>query len=155
VVTPPDAGSVPIAASLRPVRVEDLAVFFAHQDDPVAHRMADFPARDHGAFMAHWTKILADPSVTCRTVLVDGDVAGNVMTFDFEGRREVGYWIGRAYWGRGIATHAVAALLDLDPTRPLYAGVAAHNAGSIRVLQKCGFVRYGKDDGHIILVRQG
>jgi RimJ/RimL family protein N-acetyltransferase len=51
----------------------------------------------------------------------------------------VGYWLGRSYWGRGIATRALALFLPLVPARPLYAHVASHNTGSMRVLVKCGF----------------
>ncbi len=56
-----------------------------------------------------------------------------------DGEREIGYWIERTLWGRGIASAALAAFLCLEQRRPLYAGVAPHNIGSIRILQKCGF----------------
>ena len=62
-----------------------------------------------------------------------------------EGKREIGYWIDRAFWGRGIATEALSAFLRLEQTRPLHAGVAKHNAASIRVLQKCGFTLLGPE----------
>jgi RimJ/RimL family protein N-acetyltransferase len=51
----------------------------------------------------------------------------------------VGYWVGREFWGRGIATRALAAFLDEVSERPIYAGVADTNLASIRVLEKCGF----------------
>jgi hypothetical protein len=54
--------------------------------------------------------------------------------------REVGYWLGREFWGQGIATQALALFLEEEPTRPLVAHVAKHNIGSRRVLEKCGFV---------------
>jgi RimJ/RimL family protein N-acetyltransferase len=130
----------------------DLLVFFHDQRDPLAHQMADFPARDHDAFMAHWASVMADPAVVCRTVLADGAVAGNVLSFVHEGRREVGYWVGRAFWGRGVASQALMAFVDVDRARPLHAGVVAHNAASIRVLEKCGFVRSGQVDSHVDLV---
>jgi hypothetical protein len=82
----------------------DLPIFFEHQRDPVANRMAAFPARKRDAFMEHWSKILSDPSVVVRTVLLDGAVAGNVQSFERDGAREVGYWIGRDHWGKGVAT---------------------------------------------------
>jgi RimJ/RimL family protein N-acetyltransferase len=128
------------SVTLREVAEDDLPAFFEHQRDTEANRMAGFPSRDHDAFMEHWTKVLGDPSVTARTVVVDGQVAGNIVSFLHDGRREIGYWIGRAFWGKGIATEALTAFLDLEPTRPLYAGVAGHNIASIRVLEKCGFV---------------
>ena len=52
----------------------------------------------------------------------------------------------RALWGRGIATEALTAFLRLEQTRPLHAGVATHNAASIRVLQKCGFTLLGPEE---------
>lgn len=108
--------------------------------------MAAFPARDASSHAAHWaTKILAEDTVVARTIVCDGEVAGNVVSWIHDGRREVGYWIGRAFWGRGIASAALAQLVDLLPDRPLHAYVAAHNRGSLRVLEKCGFVRTGTE----------
>jgi RimJ/RimL family protein N-acetyltransferase len=54
------------------------------------------------------------------------------------GAREVTYWIGRSYWGKGIAT-CLNAFLTVDPSRPLDARVAYDNVASRRVLEKCGF----------------
>ena len=124
---------------MRDVRETDLTVLFEHQNDPEASRMAAHPSREHDAFMIHWAKILADDSNTKRVILLDGEVAGSAVAFSVGGRRMVGYWIGREYWGRGLATAALAALLEGEPERPLYAYVAKHNRGSIRVLQKNGF----------------
>lgn len=147
----PPAGEV----GLRGVTEDDLPVFFEHQRDPEANRMAAFPPRDRDAFVVHWTTILRDASVVARTVLLDGEVAGNVVAFDYEGRREVGYWIGRTFWGKGVATGALRAFLDKVTERPLYAGVAEANVASIRVLEKCGFTiseaPAGDDDGHVLM----
>jgi len=149
--TPPRTGEV----RLRGVTEVDLPVFFEHQRDPEANRMAAFPPRDRNAFMAHWTTILRDASVVARTVLLDGEVAGNVVAFDYEGRREVGYWIGRAFWGKGVATGALRAFLAEVTERPIYAGVAEANVASIRVLEKCGFTiseaQAGDEDGRILM----
>ncbi|MFN8426694.1 MAG: GNAT family N-acetyltransferase [Anaerolineales bacterium] len=30
--------------------------------------------------------------------------AGSIGSWDMEGKREVGYWIGKEFWGKGIAT---------------------------------------------------
>ena len=51
----------------------------------------------------------------------------------------VGYWLGKAYWGRGIASSALALFLEDERHRPLLATVAEHNAGSRRALEKVGF----------------
>lgn len=127
---------------LRDVTEEDLPVFFEHQREPEAHRMAAFPPREHDAFMVHWrTKVLGDPTARKRTIVVDDCVAGNIGSWDADGRRFVGYWIGREYWSRGIGTAALSEFLCEETTRPLCACVAAQNIGSIRILQKCGFRR--------------
>ena len=124
---------------LRNVEANDLPLFFEHQRDPIAVAMVAFHSRDQAAFDEHWAKLLADDSLLKKTVLVAGEVAGNIGSWTADGKREIGYWLGRAFWGRGVATEALSAFLRLEQTRPLYAGVAKHNVASIRVLQKCGF----------------
>jgi RimJ/RimL family protein N-acetyltransferase len=130
---------------LRDVVETDLPVFFQHQLDPEANRMAAFVARDRDSFMAHWTKILRDDTKKARTVVVDGEVAGNVVSFEQEGQRLVGYWIGKRHWGKGVATRALSAFLGHDTARPLHARVATTNVASIRVLEKCGFAVSGRE----------
>jgi RimJ/RimL family protein N-acetyltransferase len=130
-----------MTVSLRPVVEADFAAFYEQQADPEAVRMAAFPAREREDHDAHWRKSLADPQAMARTIVVDGEVAGHVVSFlrDGAGDREVGYWLDRSVWGRGVATAALAAFLVEETRRPLIAGVATHNVGSIRVLEKCGF----------------
>jgi RimJ/RimL family protein N-acetyltransferase len=130
---------------LRDVIETDLPIFYEQQLDPEATRMADFPARDRETFMAHWTRIMADESVRLKAILFHGEVAGNIVCFDQLGEREVGYWLGKEYWGKGIATMALEQFLKEITTRPLYAHVAKHNIGSRRVLEKCGFIISGED----------
>jgi RimJ/RimL family protein N-acetyltransferase len=128
------------AVSLRAVRESDLPVLFEHQRDAEAARMAAFPSRDRDAFTAHWTRILADPSVVARTVLVGDEVAGNIGCWEDDGVPLVGYWIGRDHWGRGVATKALRAIVRELGRRPLFARVAEENVASRRVLEKSGFV---------------
>jgi RimJ/RimL family protein N-acetyltransferase len=129
---------------IRNVAEADIPIFFEHQRDPEATRMALFPARDEEAFTAHWQKILASDGVT-KTVLFEGEVAGNIVIFDRDGKRLVGYWIGREFWGKGLATRALAELLTEETERPLHAYVATSNLGSVRVLEKCGFTLVSRD----------
>ena len=125
---------------LREVEPHDLAIFYEQQLDPAATRMAAFPSRDRAAFDDHWaTNILGSPAAVIQTILLDGQVAGNIGSWPQDGARLVGYWIGREYWGKGVATRALAAFLNHVAERPLHAHVARHNIGSIRVLEKCGF----------------
>ena len=132
--------------ALRPVEAGDLDTFYEHQRDPEANRMAAFPARERAAFDAHWQRILADEAVLVRTIVWNGEIAGNVLSWPRPDERLVGYWIGRDYWGQGIATRALAAFLDELTTRPLHAHVATSNLGSIRVLEKCGFALAGSGE---------
>jgi RimJ/RimL family protein N-acetyltransferase len=135
-----------LPVSLRAVADDDLAIFYEHQRDPEGVAMAGVPSRDEEAFFAHWEKIRAEPTNYLRTIEVDGAVAGNVVSWQGEEGRLVGYWVGREHWGKGIATAALNAFLDEISERPLVAFVHAENAGSIRVLEKCGFVRVGTDE---------
>jgi RimJ/RimL family protein N-acetyltransferase len=128
-----------LEVSLRPVEPEDLPIFFAHQSDPVANEMAAFPARDHEAFHKHWAKIMRADESVIRTIIAGGRVAGNIGSWGPPNERGVGYWIGREYWGRGVATAALAAFLSIDTSRPMIAHVVVDNRASIRVLEKCGF----------------
>jgi len=133
------APEVSSGVALRHVSDHDLETFFEHQLDSDATRMAAFPARDREAHMAHWHKIMGDPTIATRTIVFDGRVAGNIVSWEEDAERQVGYWIGRSFWGKGVATAALSQFLSVVTTRPLYAYVARHNVGSIRVLEKCGF----------------
>jgi RimJ/RimL family protein N-acetyltransferase len=126
---------------LRRVEDRDIDVFFDHQADPAAAAIAAFPSRNREQFAAHWAKIRADDNVVLRAIEADGVLAGNIGSWQQDGQRLLGYWIGREQWGRGIATRALARYLGEEPARPLHAHVAVHNAGSIRVLEKAGFRR--------------
>ena len=137
---------------LREVTEDDLVIFFAQQQDPAANWMAAFTAKDPtdwAAFAAKWAKILDDRTGTAKTIVCGGRVAGNVLSFvaPWSGQREVSYWVGREYWGRGVATRALTAFIELLADRPLYARAAADNIASIRVLEKCGFIPIGRDRG--------
>ncbi|MDH6216098.1 GNAT family N-acetyltransferase [Streptomyces pseudovenezuelae] len=135
---------------LRPVHDSDLPVFYRQLNDPESLRMAAFtPAdpADRDAFDAHWKRIRASSAVQW-AVLADGDVVGSAAVYGEPGEREVTYWVDRAYWGQGIATAALRALLAETPERPLYARAAADNAGSRRVLEKCGFRVTARTSGY-------
>lgn len=108
--------------------------------------MAAFIPRDpsdRDAFFAHWRRMLADPTLITKAILWNGQVAGTVGSFLWDGKPQVTYWIGKELWGNGIATQALKELLLIVKDRPLYASAAKDNAASIRVLEKCGFARRG------------
>ena len=76
-------------------------------------------------------------------------VTGNIGSWIAEDRQLIGYWVGREFWGRGVATAALAVFVAEVKERPLHAFVAKHNVGSIRVLEKCQFVPSPEHDPSI------
>jgi RimJ/RimL family protein N-acetyltransferase len=140
----PRPNDTPGPVVLRDVAHEDLPVLFEYQLDPEAVAMAAVPSRGKVAFVSHWTKILADATILAKAVLVDGRVAGHVVCWGPPERRLVGYWIGREFWGRGVATEALRRFVGEVTERPLRAHVAVDNVASIRVLEKCGFAETGR-----------
>ena len=135
---------------LREVRDDDLDVFFEHWTDPESNRMAAFTAEnpnDREAFDARWARLRANDEITNRTIEADGVVVGVISSWTQDGDREITYWLGREHWGKGLATRALTEFLDIETARPLYGVAAADNAGSLRVLEKCGFARAGESKG--------
>jgi RimJ/RimL family protein N-acetyltransferase len=129
--------------SLREVRQSDIPALYEHQADPAAVEMSVWPARPREVHEARWLEGLAHPTLTGRTIVVDGKVGGHVVAFDWEGSRAIGYVLAREWWGRGVMTRALGLFLEEVRERPLRARVAATNAASIRVLEKNGFVITG------------
>ncbi len=134
---------------LRSVSAKDLPVFFEQQLDAEANAMAAFTVKDpsdRSSFDARWARILGNPQVRARTIVLGDQVVGHVMTYEEAGRPEVTYWLGRAFWGRGLATRALEEFLGkVQPQRPMYARTAKDNLASGRVLEKCGF-RHVRED---------
>ena len=144
------AATIPGDLHLRTIFNSDLDHFFRQQLDPDANWMAAFTGKnpaDRAAFDAHWRRIMADATILMRTVVQAERVAGYVLSYEEADRTEVSYWLGREFWGVGIATGGLAAFLQLQTERPLHARVAKDNAASLRVLQRCGFQICGEDSG--------
>jgi RimJ/RimL family protein N-acetyltransferase len=131
--------------ALRRVEDSDLDALFDQMREPESVWMAAFTAADPGdrsAFDAHMAMIRSSPENLLRAVTCDGQLVGSFVA---DGQTEITYWIDRAAWGKGIATQALALILELVPVRPLYARVASDNAGSMRVLRKSGFTIIGTE----------
>jgi [ribosomal protein S5]-alanine N-acetyltransferase len=140
---------------LRPYRTDD-APALRHQADDflVARWMTQrFPhpytLRDAEEWIAYSG---TNPRAKNYVIEVDGKLAGGIGFECFEVERDgvaiFGYWLGRSYWGRGVASEAASMLADnaltTEGLRRLEASVFEANAASIRVLEKCGFVREGR-----------
>ncbi|MFF4312005.1 GNAT family N-acetyltransferase [Streptomyces sp. NPDC001507] len=143
---------------LRPVQDDDLELFLAYEHDPEAARRSRFTPRPREAFLRHWReRVLGNPSGRVRTVVADGAVVGNIVAWWEGERRFTGYWLERAYWGRGIGSRALALFLREETVRPLFADPFAGNRASVRLLEKSGFVPYegaehAVDEGFVLLV---
>ncbi len=86
-----------------------------------------------------------------RAIVIDGKAAGSIGVFVkddvYEKSAELGYWLARDHWGRGVMTEAVRQLCReafrrFDVLR-IYAEPFADNQGSRRVLEKAGFTCEG------------
>lgn len=145
---------------LRPWRPSDRASLIHHvNDDAVARNLRRVPHPYTDADADSWLGVVATdpPPEGIWAIEVDGAAVGAIgleRGQDIEIYSvEVGYWLGRAYWGRGIATEALravtaAALAEADIAR-IYAPVFSWNPASMRVLEKAGYAR------ECVLVRSG
>ena len=133
---------------LKDTEKNDLEELFRFQTDEEANFLAAFTAEnplDKTAYLEKFTKILSDKKIINKTIFFSGKIAGSVAKFMFEGKPEITYWIGKDFWGKGIATQALKQLLEIEKTRPIYARVAFDNVGSKKVLERCGFEKIGTD----------
>lgn len=140
---------------LRHYRPADAPALRAIADDFMVARWMTraFP---HPYFESDAHSWIAHSLTTARgcnfAIEVAGAVAGGIGMEPFGGERSggaaFGYWLGRPYWGRGIATDAVGtfceAALAGGKLRRLEARVFAPNVASSRVLEKCGFRLEGR-----------
>ena len=125
---------------LRKVIEADLLILFEQQLDPEAVAMSAYPSKDKGEFMRHWEGILKNKAIVARTIIYKDKIAGHIICWKEKYEQQVGYWIGKPFCGRGIASAALAEFLQEVKIRPLYAHVANHNPASKRVLEKYGFI---------------
>ena len=139
---------------LRPWRATDVESLARHADDEAVWRglLDEFPhpytLDDARQWIEHGSRA---PGTIAFAVEIDGEAAGGIGlrlgAGSFRHSGELGYWLGRAYWGQGIMTQAVGAICDyawreLGLAR-VASGVFDFNGASMRVLEKNGFVREG------------
>jgi RimJ/RimL family protein N-acetyltransferase len=129
---------------------DDLEAFFQFQLDKEANYLAAFTSKDPNdktAYIEKYTKFVTDPTINMRTIKVSDVIAGSIAKFVMENEAGITYWIDRKFWGQGIATTALSYFLKIEQIRPIFGHVAFDNHGSQKVLEKCGFVKVGKDKG--------
>ncbi len=138
-------------STLRDLRHEDFEVIFSYHCEAEAVAMSGVDRRDRAAYRERWGKFMADPRVVKKAVLQGGEVAGYIVCFDRDGRRELGYWIGKKFWGQGLASRAVKTFLEQVRERPLWAVILESHVASLAVAEKAGF----SPAGEVVLAEEG
>jgi RimJ/RimL family protein N-acetyltransferase len=133
---------------LRALEDDDLDAIFEMMRDREAIAMAAFTAQDpddRAAFDAWIERQRRADDVLSLVVTENGGFAGTAAAFTVDGDREVSFWIARHARGRGVATEALRLLISREAIRPLFARAAAHNVGSITVLERNGFTEVSRN----------
>jgi len=136
--------------TLTKTEINDLNSFFQFQLDKEANYLAAFTSKDPNdktAYIEKYTRHLADPAINMWTIKANNGIVGSIAKFFIDKDAEITYWIDRKFWGHGIATAALKKVLKIEQIRPIYGRVAFDNYGSQKVLEKCGFIKTGKDKG--------
>jgi RimJ/RimL family protein N-acetyltransferase len=137
---------------LRPAWPEDWEELYALiADEGIARNLANVPwpyCHEHAREFTARAQDLRLPSLLVTLPGADGSrIVGCCGLGEYEGHVELGYWIGREYWGRGYATEAARAVLRLARAigyRRIRAGHFADNPASGKVLRKAGFKATGR-----------
>jgi RimJ/RimL family protein N-acetyltransferase len=140
--------------TLRPWREDDAPALARHANDrEVWRNLRDaFP---HPYTLEHACKFLASARamtpVRFFAIEIGGEAAGGIgitpLSDVYRRCGEIGYWLARVHWNRGIVTEAARAMTEyafgpLDLVR-VQTGIFAWNGASMRVLEKCGYEREG------------
>lgn len=152
--------------ALRPPRQEDASeVFRRFASDPLVTRFVAWPMhtslRHTEAFLsfsqAEWTKWPAGPLLI--TSSTDGDILGSTgLAFETSHRASTGFVLAKDAWGSGFASEALAAMVNIAAAlsvRRLYALCHVQHERSVRVLERCGFVREGTLQKHTVFPNLG
>jgi ribosomal-protein-alanine N-acetyltransferase len=145
---------------LREVRAPDAADVLAFRGDPIVQRFDDPPIHtldEATAFIGEVREELrAGEGIVWAVALVDEETVVGLVGFHewdrYHRRAEVGYGLARTYWGRGIASEALRAILrfgfDEMELNRVFARTIADNHASVRLLERLGFQREGTQRAH-------
>jgi [ribosomal protein S5]-alanine N-acetyltransferase len=135
---------------LRKTEIADLEFLFEFQLDQEANHLAAFTSKDpadKSAYIQKYSKFLSNPTINNQTIIVGNRIVGSIAKFEIEGKAELTYWIDKKFWGQGVATKALEEFLKNESMRPIIGRTAFDNFGSQKVLEKCHFIKIGKDKG--------
>lgn len=132
---------------LRPLRIEDAEALHPMYSDAEANTYGSHPATTTvEESRERLAKGIADTAWRAWAITLKGDDTAIGTVASYEKRQgkvtEIGYVLKRAYWGKGLVTEAVAALIDLlfaEGQRRVFADTDPDNAASIAVLKRLGF----------------
>ena len=147
--------------TLRELTLADAPSLARHADDPdIASHMRDrFPHPYRQSDAEFFIAMIADgEGEQAWAIDHQGEAVGVVGAFPgtdvYSGSWEIGYWVGRAHWGRGVITSVVQAvclhLFDQCGARRVWAGIFSGNPASERVLEKAGFTSEGVARAHVV-----
>jgi RimJ/RimL family protein N-acetyltransferase len=142
--------------TLRPFRNSDAPSIVSHINDRmIARNLLTVPypytVKDAHEWLRRVHNAARRKTVTWINfaIVIDGKAVGGIGIFRISGHKaEIGYWISRAYWGKGLMTRIIAEMVKFCfrelGLRRIYAFVFTHNKASMRVLEKNGFKLEGK-----------
>lgn len=152
----PKLGACPIVETrrlvLRPHQMGDADAIARSLDDwQVTRMLSRVPAPYSRSDAIDWLSMVRGNG-DWHFAMTEGDGVhiGCVSIELRHGRWHIGYWLNRFYWGQGLMTEAVAAVLDLFfsrmPDVEVFSGAFADNAGSLRIQERMGFAVVGCSD---------
>jgi ribosomal-protein-alanine N-acetyltransferase len=134
---------------LRGMESEDknLLIRYLNNQDVVRFLSSKIPQPYTDQDAEWWVEVGSKQGGTVRAIEYHGLFCGVIgavrQHFEYSHCAEIGYWLGREYWGKGIATEAVIKLTQLvfadSKLQRLYAPVFSANKASMRVLEKAGY----------------
>jgi [ribosomal protein S5]-alanine N-acetyltransferase len=136
--------------TLRPYRKSDLESMVKHiNDKEIAGNTLTIPypytMKDAEDWYGRFRKMMRKKGRNriASAIVINGEVVGTVGITTHEHKAEIGYWLGRAFWGQGIMTEVVKEITKYGfnelGLRRMYALVFPHNKASMRVLEKAGY----------------
>lgn len=146
---------------LRPFGAEDAAWAEALVSDKEIAKMTSsiphpYPKGGALSWIASQAREFADGKAISFAITLDGEGVGTISLMDIKSdhrRAELGYWIGKPFWGNGYATEAAKAVIafafeELNLLR-VHARHMTQNPASGRVMEKCGMVKEGVMRQHL------
>jgi RimJ/RimL family protein N-acetyltransferase len=138
--------------TLRPFRISDISSIIKHANDKaVSRNLSSLPhpytKKDANFWLGKQIKLQRqkNPDDIVFAIEIDGKAVGSIGLHKIKRghKAELGYWLGREFWGCGIMTDAIESVVNFGfkklKLRRIHAGVFLFNQGSARVLEKNGF----------------